>query len=41
MKKIYEKPEAELVDFSIEESITVEDDDVIDGSMGTGGNFDF
>ena len=38
MKRDYEKPEVEIVDFSIEE--TISDDGVIDGEVG-GESFNF
>ena len=39
MKREYEKPDFEFVDFSVEE--TISNDDIIDGDMELSGSFDF
>lgn len=39
MKKLYEKPNVEYIDFVMCDDLTA--DDIIDASLGNGGEFDF
>lgn len=42
MKKEYLKPEVDLIDFTINESLlALEADNDLSGELGTGGEFDF